>query len=267
MMATLKNRRVIQCSMKRLSTWSGDEFRADLATGRESTGVALAWGTLCARCYALRAVPSFDTFLAAKALHIVGFVSWFAGLFYIVRLFIYHAEAGERPPTERDVLQPQLELMAARLWKIITMPAAILTLGAGVYMSWFKAVSEGGLPGWLHLKYALLVGLYAYHFTCGAIRRRQAAHTSTWTSRHLRVWNELATMFMVAIVFLAVFKRIDSVPWAVGGLLALGISLMLGIRVYRRMTDKATPPPPSVAPGSDDPSSPGSSVADPSAAQ
>ena len=212
-------------------------------------------------------MPSFDTFLAAKALHIVGFVSWFAGLFYIVRLFIYHAEAGQRPPSERDVLQPQLELMAARLWKIITMPAAILTLGAGVYMSWFKAMSEGGLPGWLHLKYALLVGLYAYHFACGAIRRRQAAKTSTWTGRHLRIWNELATMFMVAIVFLAVFKRVDSVPWAVGGLLALGVSLMLGIRLYRRVLATASPSSADAAPADGDSAARVSSVVDASTAQ
>lgn len=188
-------------------------------------------------------MPTYDTFLTAKALHIVGFVSWFAGLFYIVRLFIYHAEAGERVASERDVLQPQLELMASRLWRIITVPASILTLCAGVYLSWFKAVSEGGLPGWLHLKYALLVGLYAYHLACGSIRRRQAAKTSTWSSRHLRIWNELATMFMVAIVFLAVFKRVQSVPWAVGGLLALGVSLMLGIRLYRRISSSSARAP------------------------
>lgn len=186
-----------------------------------------------------RSVPGFDTFLTAKALHFVGFISWFAGLFYIVRLFIYHAEAGERPEAERAILQPQLELMAARLWTIITMPAAILTLGAGVYMSWFKAVSEGGLPGWLHIKYALLVGLYGYHFMCGRIRRWQAAGTSTWSSRSLRIWNEVATMFMVAIVFLAVFKRVSSVPWAVGGLVALGITLMMGVKLYRRALARA----------------------------
>lgn len=218
-------------------------LRADLATGAESTGQTSTGGPgfsrpprlLCSLQFLGRRahVPGFDTYLTAKALHVVGFISWFAGLFYIVRLFIYHAEAGERPEAERAVLQPQLELMAARLWKIITMPAAILTLCAGVYMSWFKASTEGGLPTWLHVKYGLLVGLYAYHFACGFIRRKQAAGTSKLSSRGLRIWNEVATMFMVAIVFLAVFKRIDSIPWAVGGLLALGVSLMLGIKLYR----------------------------------
>jgi putative membrane protein len=173
-------------------------------------------------------------YLLAKALHVVGFISWFAGLFYLVRLFIYHAEAGERPAAERAILQPQLELMAARLWGIITVPAMILTFIGGLAM----VVQLGSLPSWLHLKFALLAGLVAYTLGCGRIRRRQAAHTSTWSSAKLRMFNELATMFMVAIVFLAVYKTALSIAWGVGGLLALGVVLMLAIRVYRKRLAK-----------------------------
>jgi putative membrane protein len=169
------------------------------------------------------------SYLLAKALHIVGFISWFAGLFYIVRLFVYHAEAGERPETERAILQPQLELMAARLWTIITVPAMILTLAAGIVM----VVQLDPIPTWLHIKFGLLAGLLAYHHVCGSIRRRQLRKTSTWTSRGLRVFNEVGTMFAVAIVFLAVFKSALSIAWGVGGLLGLGVVLMLGIRFYR----------------------------------
>lgn len=168
-------------------------------------------------------------YLLAKAIHIVGFISWFAGLFYVVRLFVYHAEAGERPDAERAILQPQLELMAARLWKIITVPAMLLTLIAGVTM----VVQLPSIPSWLHIKFGLLAGLLVYHHVCGSIRRRQLAKTSTWTSRGLRVFNEVGTMFAVAIVFLAVFKSALSIAWGVGGLLGLGVSLMLGIRLYR----------------------------------
>jgi protoporphyrinogen IX oxidase len=173
------------------------------------------------------------TYLLAKAIHIVGFISWFAGLFYIVRLFVYHAEAGERPEAERAILQPQLELMAARLWKIITVPAMVVTLAAGLVM----VAQLEHIPTWLHIKFALLAGLLAYHFGCGAIRRRQAAKTSAWTGRRLRVFNELGTMFAVGIVFLAVFKSAISVAWGVGGLIGLGVVLMLGIRIYRRMRE------------------------------
>jgi putative membrane protein len=177
------------------------------------------------------------SYMLGKALHIVGFISWFAGLFYIVRLFVYHAEAGERGEPERTILQTQLELMAARLWKIITVPAMLLTLVGGVMM----AVQLHPIPGWLLVKFGLLAGLLGYHHWCGAIRRRQAAKTSTWTSQKLRMFNEIGTMFMVAIVFLAVFRTTMSIAWGVGGLLGLGMSLMLGIRLYRKLRDRKNP--------------------------
>jgi putative membrane protein len=177
------------------------------------------------------------SYMLGKALHIVGFISWFAGLFYIVRLFVYHAEAGERGEPERTILQTQLELMAARLWKIITVPAMLLTLVGGVMM----AVQLHPIPSWLLVKFGLLAGLLGYHHWCGAIRRRQAAKTSTWTSQKLRMFNEIGTMFMVAIVFLAVFRTTMSIAWGVGGLLGLGVSLMLGIRLYRKLRDRKNP--------------------------
>jgi putative membrane protein len=171
------------------------------------------------------------SYMLGKALHIVGFISWFAGLFYIVRLFVYHAEAGERPEPDRTILQTQLELMAGRLWKIITVPAMLLTLIGGTMM----IVQLESIPTWLQIKFALLAGLLGYHHWCGTIRRRQAAKTSDWTSNRLRMFNEIGTMFMVAIVFLAVFRTTMSIAWGVGGLLGLGVSLMLGIRVYRKL--------------------------------
>jgi putative membrane protein len=177
--------------------------------------------------------PTVD-YQLAKALHVIGFISWFSGLFYLVRLFIYHAEAGQRPQAERAILQPQLELMAARLWAIITLPAMILTLIGGVAMV-VELVQIGSLAPWLHVKFALLAGLIGYTLGCNRIRKQQAAATSTWSSGKLRMFNEVATMFMVAIVFLAVFKTTLSMAWGVGGLLGLGVALMLGIRGYRAL--------------------------------
>lgn len=177
------------------------------------------------------------SYMLGKALHIVGFISWFAGLFYIVRLFVYHAEAGERAEPDRTILQSQLELMAGRLWKIITVPAMILTLIGGVMM----VAQLQSIPTWLQIKFALLAGLLAYHIWCGAIRRQQAAKRSSWTSNRLRMFNEIGTMFMVAIVFLAVFRTTMSIAWGVGGLLGLGVSLMLGIRFYRKLRSGKLP--------------------------
>jgi len=171
-----------------------------------------------------------SVYATAKAIHIVGFISWFAGLFYICRLFIYHAEASARPANERDVLLPQLELMAGRLWTIITMPAMLVTLAAGLTM----VVGAWPFGSWLHWKFLWLGMLLAYHFGCGVIRKRQLERRFGWSSNRLRMFNEVATMLMVAIVFTAVFKSAMTAAYGVLGLLGLGVSLMIGLRAYRK---------------------------------
>jgi putative membrane protein len=179
-------------------------------------------------------------YLAAKTLHIIGFISWFAGLFYIVRLFVYHAEAAQRPEAERAILQPQLELMQSRLWKIITVPAMIGTLLGGLTMVGIKLHWAGTLGLWLHIKFGLLAMLLVYHHMCGAILKKQARGTSTWSGTRLRVFNEVATMLMAAIVSLAVFKTGMSALWGAAALVGLGVSLMLGIRFYRKVRQRAS---------------------------
>jgi len=176
-------------------------------------------------------------YATAKAVHIVGFISWFAGLFYIVRLFIYHAEASGRPPSERDILLPQLELMAARLWKIITVPAMFLTFAAGLTM----VIGAWPFGPWLHWKFLWLAMLLAYHLGCGAIRKRQLQRSFGWSSNRLRMFNEVATMLMVAIVFTAVFKSAMTAAYGVLGLLGLGLSLMVGFRAYRKARERSEP--------------------------
>ena len=127
-------------------------------------------------------------YFTLKALHIIGFTCWFAGLFYVVRLFVYHAEAAAQPPHARDVLWPQLELMQARLWNIITVPAMWVTLGAGLSMLWLK----GSLEPWLHVKLGLLALLVIT--TCTADNPAPTARPSSrWTPRGLRMFNEGAT--------------------------------------------------------------------------
>jgi putative membrane protein len=176
-------------------------------------------------------------YLTAKAVHIVGFISWFGGLFYLVRLFVYHAEAGDKPEPERSILRTQLQTMQARLWKIITLPAMAITFAGGITM--LAMIWPG--ERWLHYKFVWLALLVAYNFACGRILRQQAAGTSTWTSARLRVFNEGATLLMAAIVFLAVFRSSMSAIWGALGLLGLGIALMVGIRVYRRIRASSEP--------------------------
>jgi putative membrane protein len=141
-------------------------------------------------------------YLAVKTAHIIGVVCWMGALLYLVRLCVYHAEADSRPEVERAVLQPQLQLMQSRLWRFITVPAMAITVGAGLGL----IALRGDFPPWLQVKLALVLGLLAYHVQCGVIVRKQAQRRCDWTPKKLRIWNEIATLFLIVIVTLAVFK-------------------------------------------------------------
>jgi putative membrane protein len=170
-----------------------------------------------------------------KALHIIFVVTWFAGLFYIVRIFIYQTEAMERPEEEKKILLPQLNLMAQRLWYIITWPSAILTLifGFGVlYYRW------GYMQlGFMHAKLGFVLLLYIYHFICDKIFKDLQKGESKWTSTQLRVWNEASTVLLFAIVFLIVLKSLVSMVWGIVGLLGLSLLMMLGIKWYKKIRE------------------------------
>ncbi|SNS64910.1 putative membrane protein [Belliella buryatensis] len=171
-----------------------------------------------------------------KALHIIFIVTWFAGLFYIVRLFIYQAEAWEKPEQERKILIPQLNLMANRLWYIITWPSAILTL---IFGFWVLSYRWGYMQlGFMHAKLAFVFLLYLYHFYCQKIYKDLQNGKSNWTSTQLRVWNEVATVLLFAIVFLIVLKSLISVVWGIVGLFALSLFMMLGIKFYKKVREK-----------------------------
>lgn len=171
-----------------------------------------------------------------KALHIIFVVTWFAGLFYIVRLFIYQTEALNKTEAEQKILNPQLALMARRLWLGITWPSAILTLILGTSMLlkqpfWLKA-------GFMHLKLGLVFLLYAYHLYCHFLYKKLQKGVKALSSNQLRLWNELATLFLVAIVFLIVLKNSLDMLWGLLGLLIFAIVLMLAIRIYRNIREK-----------------------------
>jgi protoporphyrinogen IX oxidase len=170
-------------------------------------------------------------YLYLKALHIIFIVTWFSGMFYIVRLFIYNREAQDKPEPERSILQNQFSLMIKRLWIGITWPSAILTLIFGVSL-W---VSLPATPGWLLVKVAFVAGLYLYHFSLHSIYLQQKRGNFRHSSQRLRMWNELATVFLFAIVFIVVVKQMLSWIWGILLLLALGVLLFAAIRVYKRL--------------------------------
>lgn len=173
-------------------------------------------------------------YLYIKALHIIFIVTWFAGLFYIVRLFIYHTEAQDKPEPDRGILQTQFRIMMKRLWFGITWPSAVLTLIFGPWM----VVLLGGIPGWLWVKLAFVLGLYVYHFLLHGIYKGLMAGRLKYTSTQLRVWNEVATIFLVAIIFLVILKSLLSMVWALVGLLMFTLCLLVAIRIYKSIREK-----------------------------
>ena len=175
-------------------------------------------------------------YLTVKSLHIIFMVTWFAGLFYIVRLFIYQTETLEQREPDRTILSDQFRIMAKRLWLGITWPSALLTLVLGTSLLFLQ-------PAWLkmpfmHVKLTLVGLLYIYHGYCHFLYKKLQKGETKWSSNSLRIWNELATLLLVGIVFLIVLKNAVSWIWWTIGIIVLGIVLMLAIRTYKRIRAK-----------------------------
>ena len=171
-----------------------------------------------------------------KALHIIFMVSWFAGLFYMVRLFIYHVEANKKEEPEKTILFNQFTIMHRKLWWIITTPAMILTVLFGLIM--LAAFPEYLTHGYMHLKLGFVVMLLIYHFICQKIYLDLSKGSFYWSSGSLRIWNEVATLFLVIIVFIIVLK--DAMNWvfATIGFFAVALLLMLAIKMYQSIRNK-----------------------------
>lgn len=176
------------------------------------------------------------TYQYIKALHIIFVVTWFAGLFYIPRLFIYQTEAYNRESPAKDVLISQFKLMSKRLWFGITWPSAILTLLFGLYFLHTYAAGAG-IPRWLWIKLGFVAGLYVYHGICHVMYKNLQHDQVKYTSTQLRIWNEVATLFLVSIVFLVILKNTLSMLWGIAGLVLFTLVLLLAIRLYKRIRE------------------------------
>lgn len=170
------------------------------------------------------------------SVHIIFVVSWMAGLFYSVRLFIYHTEANDRPEVEKVILQKEYAVITRKLWNIIATPAMILTIAAGITMlclqpGWLK------MP-WMHVKLTFVLGLIIYHFICQRIMNQLRKGVFKMTSFQLRLWNELATIFLVAIVFTVVLK--SAIDWLYGlvGLILFSVIIMSAVKWYKHYRQK-----------------------------
>ena len=172
------------------------------------------------------------TSLYLKAVHIIFIVTWFAGLFYMPRLFVYIIESHAKPDPEKSILLRQLNLMASRLWYGITWPSAIITLGMGT--SLLINQPEWLSMGFMHMKLTLVFLLYLYHISLQIILNQLKKGTVKYTSQQMRLWNEVSTLFLISIVFLIVLKNALSMLWGLAGLLAVVILIMTGMKVYKK---------------------------------
>lgn len=169
-------------------------------------------------------------------MHLIFVVTWFAGLFYIPRLFIYHIEATEKPSPDKEILSTQLKLMTKRLWNIITWPSAILST---VFAIWLLILQPIWLQEpWMHVKLGFVVLLYLYHLKSHQIFKQLQRDEVNYTSKFMRIWNEGATLILFAVVFLVILKSAFNWIFGVIGIIVLGILLMLGIRLYKRIQKK-----------------------------
>ena len=183
-------------------------------------------------------------YLYLKAIHIIFVVTWFAGLFYLPRLLIYNREAQDKEAVTANILSAQYSVMMKRLWYGITWPSAIITFAMGHWVlikgNWHTVILEPE-NSWLLIKYILVWLLYAYHFSLHVLLKRQLSGKFSHSSQQMRIWNEVATIFLIAIVFLVSVKQAISFVWGIAGLMALIAILVIAIKIYKKVRDKKYP--------------------------
>ena len=171
-----------------------------------------------------------------KALHLIFIITWFAGLFYIPRLFVYQIEAFHKPSPEKEILGKQLKLMAKRLWYIITWPSAILaTLFAIILLILNPALLY---LVWMQVKLGFVLLLIIYHLKTHQYFKQLQNDIVKKSSSFMRIWNEGATLILFAVIFLVILK--SAINWIFGvlGIIVLGVLLMLGFKLYKKIREK-----------------------------
>ena len=171
-----------------------------------------------------------------KSLHLIFVVTWFAGLFYIPRLFVYQIEAFHKPSPDKEILGKQLKLMAKRLWYIITWPSAVLATLFAILLIWIRPFWLE--QPWMHVKLGFVLLLIIYHIKTHHYFKQLQNDVVKKSSSFMRIWNEGATFILFAVVFLVILK--NAINWIFGviGIIVLGVLLMLGFKIYKNIRAK-----------------------------
>lgn len=159
-------------------------------------------------------------------------ITWFAGLFYIPRLFVYQIEAHQEEAPARSILLKQLKLMTRRLWYIITWPSAVLATVFAIYLlilnpAWLQDT-------WMHVKLGFVFLLFIYHGKTQHIFTQLENDVIKWTSNGMRLYNEGATIILFAVVFLVILKSAVNWIYGVVGIVVFALILMLLYKIYKR---------------------------------
>lgn len=171
-----------------------------------------------------------------KSLHLIFVITWFAGLFYIVRLFVYQIEASHKTSPDKEILQSQYKIMTYRLWYIITWPSAIL---ATIFAIWLLILMPAWLQmPWMHVKLGFVFALFLYHGKCQQIYNHLQKDDVKYSSNFMRLWNEGATIILFAVVFLVILKNAFNWIYGVLGIFLFSIIIMLGFKFYKKIRQR-----------------------------
>jgi putative membrane protein len=171
-----------------------------------------------------------------KSLHLIFVITWFAGLFYIVRLFVYQIEAFHKPSPDKEILGNQFKIMSKRLWYIITWPSMILATGFAI---WLVVLRPFYLTdAWMQVKLGFVLLLIIYHLKCHSIFKQLQKDKVVYSSNFMRLFNEGATIILFAIVFLVILKNAVNWIYGVVGIVAFSVLIMLGYKLYKRFREK-----------------------------
>ena len=171
-----------------------------------------------------------------KSLHLIFVITWFSGLFYIVRLFVYQIEASQKPSPEKEILQKQYKIMTYRLWYIITWPSAVLATIFAITLLYLNPAFLQ-MP-WMHVKLGFVFALFLYHWKCQIIFSQLQKNEVKYSNNWMRLWNEGATIILFAVVFLVILK--NAVNWIYGviGIFLFSIIIMLGFKFYKKIRER-----------------------------
>ena len=171
-----------------------------------------------------------------KALHVIFMVTWFAALFYMPRLLIYHVEASLKQEPDKSILSEQFKIMQRRLWNAIAWPSMAMTWGFGLWMLLLnlQLLSQP----WFILKLVCVFLLSLYHLQTNNIFQQHQKNELKWSSFKLRLWNEVATVFLFAIIFLVVPKQSAGWVWAMLGLVLFIITIFSAVAIYKANREK-----------------------------